>query len=290
MSIFLAFIAAILLGIYQVSKKLAVTNNEIIPVAFFSTLTAMLSSFIIASYFIFVDSNFADEFQLTAREHFLILIKSIIISTSWILSYAVLKNLPISYASTIRESGPIWTVCGALFFFNEQLTLIQLSGIILIIFAYYMFSLVGKKEGIIFSTNKWIFLMFLVAILGSMSTLYDKYLLQHLNYSVISLQSWFYFYNTIFIGFFLIVYRYQIKTTHWNKYIIATGFLLFLSDIFYFYAVSIEGASISIISVLRRSSILVTFLIGIVVFKETRIYKKLIYLLFLLFGIFLIII
>ena len=52
------------------------------------------------------------------------------------------------------------------------------------------------------------------------------------------------------------------------------GILLALSDAFYFNAISVPDAQISILSLIRRSSIVITFFIGGAIFRESDIKRK----------------
>ena len=64
-----------------------------------------------------------------------------------------------------------------------------------------------------------------------------------------------------------------------------SGFAIVLADGCYFYSLSIEGAMLSIISLVRRFSVVVTFVLGALLFKEQNIRAKAIDLLILLSGI-----
>ena len=61
---------------------------------------------------------------------------------------------------------------------------------------------------------------------------------------------------------------------------------LFLSaaDFAYFYALSLPGAMISVVSMVRRSSVLVSFFVGAFVFREKNIRSKVLDLLLVLLG------
>ena len=52
--------------------------------------------------------------------HKYMVIKALIVGTSWICAYFALKHLPISIVSPIRASGPVWTLFGAIVLFHEQ--------------------------------------------------------------------------------------------------------------------------------------------------------------------------
>ncbi len=60
--------------------------------------------------------------------------------------------------------------------------------------------------------------------------------------------------------------------------------LITISDAFYFYAVKDEGALLSVISMIRRSSVVITFIFGALLFKENHIKDKAVDLAILLAG------
>jgi len=188
----------ILLGFYDVSKKWSLNGNAVIPVLFFATLSGFL---VFMPTLIHSRLNpGADGFwfippqSLAAHYHYMV--KAIIVGTSWIMAYFALKNLPITIVTPIRASSPLWTLVGAVLLFNEQFTLLQWTGIIVTISFYYVFALAGKKEGIHFSRNKWIYLIVIATVIGAGSSLYDKFLLSR--YDCLAVQAWFSFYLVLF--------------------------------------------------------------------------------------------
>ena len=61
---------------------------------------------------------------------------------------------------------------------------------------------------------------------------------------------------------------------HWRWSIPATGILLIITDLLYFYALSLPDAQISILSPLRRSSVIAAFIIGGGLFHEKLLLPK----------------
>ena len=75
------------------------------------------------------------------------------------------------------------------------------------------------------------------------------------------------------------------KIFEWRWTIPFIGIFLVCADFFYFYAISIPGALIAVISAIRRSNVLISFLAGALIFKEKNIMKKGIVLIGVLVGI-----
>src|SRR5574344_1738956 len=180
MWLILAFLSATLLGFYDAFKKKALSGNAVIPVLFLNTLFSSLIflPFIILSY----TGNSLDGTMFHVAEggwevHKYIVLKSFIVLSSWIFGYFGMKHLPLTIVGPINATRPVMTLVGALLVYGEVLNLYQWIGVILAIVSFAMLSKSGKKEGIDFKHDKWIYFIVLAAILGAISGLYDKYLM-----------------------------------------------------------------------------------------------------------------
>jgi transporter family protein len=294
MWVLLGLISAFFLGVYDIAKKWSLNDNAVIPVLFFATLTSALIFIpLLATSYISPDFSQYQNWYIpiqdqTAHLHFVL--KAIIVGTSWILAYFALKNLPITIVTPIRASSPMWTLLGALLIFNEQFSIFQWAGIVVTISFYYVFALAGKKEGIHFANNKWIYMIILATMIGAGSSLYDKFLLAR--YDRLAVQAWFSVYMVLYYLpiLFLFWYPRRNKSTpfHWRHSIVLIGILLVLADFAYFYSLSFEDSLIGVLTPLRRSSVVVSFLIGAWIFKDTNLKSKWHALLGILLGIFLI--
>ena len=58
---------------------------------------------------------------------------------------------------------------GALVVFGERLNFYQWIGVLMAVFSFFMLSRSGKKEGIDFKHNKWIYYVVMAAVLGAVS-------------------------------------------------------------------------------------------------------------------------
>jgi len=292
MWILLGLVSSCFLGIYAVSKKWSLNGNAVIPVLFFATLTGFLIFMPTLVYSTLYPS--AEDFWIIPQQswsaHVHFITKAIIVGTSWIMAYFALKNLPITIVTPIRASSPLWTLVGAVLLFNEQFTLLQWAGIVVTISFYYVFALAGKKEGIHFAKNKWIYLIILATIIGAGSSLYDKFLLSR--YDRLAVQAWFSFYLVIFYLPILLLVWYPKRKKHtpfqWRYSIILIGVFLIIADFAYFYALSYSESLIGILTSLRRSSVVISFFIGAMIFKDKNLKSKWFALLGILLGILLI--
>lgn len=295
MWVLFGIISSFLLGIYDLFKKKALEDNPVMPVLFLASLT---SAFIFLPLILISSGAGADKADtlwyvhpVSAKEHLLIFLKSVLVGTSWVLSYFALRNLPITIVTPIRASSPLWTLAGAMIIFGEKLTPLQWTGISVTIVSYFLFSLAGRREGISFQKNKWILFIFLATIAGAGSGLYDKFLIA--NIERMSVQAWFSIYMIPVLLPLPIFIWYQnrkknIKFT-WKPAIILIGITLTLSDYAYFFALSFEDSLISILAVLRRSSVLISFTAGAFLFREINLTRKSAVLAGILIGVILII-
>jgi len=294
--VLLAVLSAVFLGLYDVAKKASVDNNAVLVVLFACsacglTLMAPLGLVSLAApgwakdHGVFIAA-------LPLHDHLLVVAKAAIVTLSWVLTFFALKHLPISLASPVRASAPLFTLLGAIVLFGERPTARQGLGIAVILLAYWIFSLIGRTEGIHFSRNSWVWSLFLGTLVGAASGLYDKHLLQTAHLPALAMQFWFTAYNTLIQGLIVIVLWWPSRAQHtpfrWRWTIAAVGALLLLADALYFHALTMPGALVSVISTLRRTNVVLSFAIGAVVFGERNRLRKSLALVGVLVGIFLI--
>ena len=279
-----AFLSAVLLGFYDSCKKQALGGNAVIPVLFLNTLFCSLIfvPFIVLSYCspVLDDSIFkvADYGGWAVQKW--ILLKSVIVLSSWTLGYYGMKHLPLTIVGPINATRPVLVLLGAMLIFGEKLNCLQWTGVLLDVVSFFMLSRSGKKEGIDFEHNVWIYAVVGAAILGAVSGLYDKFLMNPngLALDKMAVQSWYNIYQCGMMGvmMMLIWYPNRQKTTpfRWKWSIIFISIFLSVADFVYLYALSMPGAMISIVSMVRRGSVIVSFLFAALVFKEKNLRSK----------------
>jgi transporter family protein len=282
MWLYLGIFSAVFLGLYDITRKHALQNNAVLPVLFFAVLAEavlLLPVAVISPYapdFMNRLGLFIPQFGLTA--HLLFFLKAVIVAVLWILAYFSIKHLPISIYSPIGASAPAWTLIGAILIFGERLTTLQWVAFGILFVSYYVFSLVGSREGIVFHTNKWVIFLFLAVLIGAASALMDKYLIQRLRFSAVGVQVWFILYMVPVLGFTLLLFwwpnRAKYTPFEWRWLIPLIGLLLAFADLAYFKAIACSGTLISLLTAVRSGSAVVSFLAGAVLFSEVRIMQK----------------
>lgn len=296
MWLLLAFLSATLLGFYDSFKKESLRDNAVIPVLFLNTLFASLIflPFIILSYNTTVlDGSIFHVASGGWHEHKYIIGKSIIVLSSWIFGYFGMKHLPLTIVGPINATRPVMVLVGALLVFGERLNVYQWIGVALAVASFFMLSRSGKKEGIDFKHDKWIYFIVLAAVLGAVSGLYDKYLMAPVESGGVGLnsmmvQSWYNIYQCFMMLVMLLIIWYPKRKSstpfHWHWGIILISVFLSAADFVYFYALSFPDAMISIVSMVRRGSVIVSFLFGAMMLHEKNLKSKMVDLLLVLLG------
>ena len=296
MWLILAFLSAALLGCYDSFKKKALQENAVIPVLFLNTL---FSSLIFLPFIVISStSNILDGtiFHVASggwEEHRYIILKSFIVLSSWLFGYFGMKHLPLTIVGPINATRPVMVLIGALMVFGERLNLYQWIGVVLAIISFNMLSRSGKKEGIDFKHDKWVFFVVMSAILGAVSGLYDKYLMASssdggVGVDRMMVQSWYNLYQCALMGLMLVLLwwptRHRNTPFHWQWSIIFISLFLSAADFVYFYSLSLQGAMISIVSMIRRGSVVVSFLFGAMFFREKNLKSKILDLFIVILG------
>ncbi len=287
-----AFTSAFFLGCYDICKKKSVHDNAVIPVLVINTLFCtllFLPLFILSrSGVSFIEGTMFFVPVIDLKAHFYILLKSAIVLSSWIFGYFAIKHLPLTITGPISATRPVMILVGALLIFGERLNTYQWVGVLLTIVSIFLLSLTGKKEGINFRHNKWIFFAFLAAVLGAVSGLYDRYLMRSMSSTAV--QFWYNLYQFLLMMIVLMVIWYPRRKRStaftWKWSIVLVSIFLTIADFVYFYALTDQDAMISVVSMVRRGSVVISFIGGVLFFHEKNLKGKVFDLLLIIIGMF----
>ena len=282
----LAFMSAAFLGVYDSLKKKALKNNAVIPILFLNTL---FSSLIFIPFIVLSGSSHVLDdtiFHVGSGGwdmHKYIVLKALIVLSSWVLGYFGMKHLPLTIVGPINATRPVMVLVGALLVFGERLNIWQWIGVLLAVASFFLLSRSGKKEGIDFKHDHWIYMIVGAAVLGAVSGLYDKYLMAPVESGGVGLdrmmvQSWYNIYQCVMMLAMLMLLWWpkhqQTTPFHWDWAIIGVSIFLSTADFVYFYSLSLPDAMISIVSMVRRGSVIVSFLCGALFFREKNLKAK----------------
>lgn len=281
-----ALLSALLLGFYDVSKKISLKDNAIIPVLFLNTLfcSLLFVPFIALSGNAIGPDAFLYVPQTSLHEQVFIMLKAVIVLSSWILGYKAIKHLPLTIVGPINATRPVMVLVGALLLYGERLNLWQWAGVALSIVSFFMLSRSGRKEGIKFSHNKWIAFLIAAAVLGACSGLYDRLILAPVSEGGLGLhrmtvQAYYNFYQCILMFIAMLTMwlpkRRSSTPLKWHWAIPVISIFLSAADLAYFYALTKPDAMISVVSMIRRGSVVVSFCIGSIFLHEKNLRSKL---------------
>jgi len=283
--------SAFFLGIYDLCTKHAVRANAVTPVLFLSTLTgATVWGILLAVHAVLpgaLPSSLVTD-TLTVQQHLQILLKSGIVAASWVGTYFAMKYLPLSLGSPIRATSPLFTLFGAIVILGERPTVLETIGVLTTLASFVGLSVVGRSEGVNFLRNKWVWLLILGTLFGAISSLYDKYLLGTLKFTVPTVQCWFSIYLLVFFAPFALGWKLRLWPRNefsWRWSVPFIALSLLVADYAYFWALSNPDGLVSLVMSLRRASTLVAFAGGLLFFHEINGWRKLPAVLGILFGI-----
>lgn len=290
MWLLLAFASAALLGLYDVAKKQALTGNAVLPVLLLNTLFStliflpvILSSETGAGWFA---GTILETHPASLHAHLLVILKSIIVLTSWVFGYYALKHLPITIVGPINATRPVMVLVGAMLVYGERLNLCQWTGVMLAVVSLFLLSRSSRREGVDFGHNVWILLLAASAVTGAASGLYDKFIVSRLE--PIFVQSWYNLYQLLLMCAAATIMwcprRRRGTPFRWSWAIPLISVFLSMADFAYLYALRDPEALISVVSMVRRGSVVVSFTCGALLFHEKNLRAKALDLAFVLAG------
>lgn len=269
--------SSVCLSMYDLCKKASVKNNSVFPTLFITAL----SGWAVLTVLLVFSGRLCDTVSLDPKYSLLLFVKSCIVASSWTATYFALKTLPITCAAPIRASGPFWTLIGAVLIFAEVPNAVQGIGMAFVLAGCIFFSLSTRRNKAA-GGLKAVALAFTGTVLGSCSALYDKHLMQGLGIAPLTVLWW-------FLGGMTLMYAVPAafcrRGFKWRWTMPLTGILLAASDACYFTAIAVPDAQISVLSLVRRSSIILTFFIGGALFREKDLRRKALALASILIGV-----
>lgn len=274
MWIVFALISSLSLGFYDVFKKLALDKNNVFAVLFLNTVfcTLFMSPVLFTTY-----GEMHAHYSLS-MSHLLIFIKALIVTTSWLLGYFAIKNLPLTIQGSINAFRPVLVLLGALIIFGERPNLLQWAGIALGFVSLLWVGFIGRKEGIGLRKSRWMWYGLLSVILWAASGLYDKFLMTN-GFKPLNVEAWYSFYQFV-IMLVVMLFTWNVvkarESFKWHWSILLISVFICIADLTYFYALAEPGSLVSVASMLRRGSALVAFFYGVMVLGEKNVRLKIV--------------
>ncbi|MBR4964734.1 MAG: DMT family transporter [Alistipes sp.] len=285
-----AFLSALLLGLYDVAKKRSLTGNAVVPVLWFNTLisTLLFLPIILDSELtlgLFQDTLLGYN-PANVGSHLLVAVKAVITLSSWLCGYYAMKHLPLTIVGPVNATRPVVVLVGAVLIFGERLNVWQWSGVLLTIASLYLLSRAGRKENVSFASRHAV-AMFMAMLLGAASGLYDKYIISEHALDPLFGQSWFSFYQLVLMSIIVVVVwfpRRESSRFHWSWAIPLISIFVSLADFCYYHALDMDGSMVAIISMIRRFSVVISFLCAALIFHEKNLRSKALDMILILVG------
>lgn len=286
-----AFVSAFLLGLYDVAKKRSLSSNAVVPVLLLNTLFASLLFLPVIldaelSLGIFTGTPL-ESARGDIGDHLLVILKAFITLSSWLCGYYAIKHLPLTIVGPVNATRPVVVLLGATLLFGERLNLWQWGGVVLTVVSLYLLSRSSRRESIDFVRSRYVWALFAAMLLGAVSGLYDKYIITQHSLSPLFVQSWFGVYQLAMMSVVMLVVWYPRRTIErfsWRWSIPLITLFVSAADYFYYHALDMEGSMIAVVSMIRRSSVIVTFVCGVLLFGERNIGSKVVDLILILVG------
>ena len=286
-----AFLSALLLGLYDVSKKRSLKGNAVVVVLWLNTLfsTILFLPVILNGEFAF--GWFEDTPLMSCSgswsDHLYVATKAAITLSSWLCGYYAIKHLPLTIVGPVNATRPVVVLVGAMLLFGERLNLWQWGGVLLTILSLYLLSRAGRKEDISFRHSRHVWALFAAMLLGAVSGLYDKYIISGVGLMPSFVQSWFSVYQllmmTIIVAIMWLPKRSR-EHFHWSWAIPLISIFVSCADLCYYNALDDTDSMIAVVSMIRRSSVVVTFACGALLFGERNLKTKALDLALILIG------
>ena len=268
----MALASAVLLGVYDVAKKSALKRNGV----YFILLLATALSALFVSPFLTLGNG---------SDHLRLIFKAVLVTASWVSGMIALQLLPITTVSTFKTSRPMFVVLFSILLFGERLNWQQWLGVAAVLLSLWLLSVNSEREGISFKGNKGFWALVVSIFTGVASALWDKHIMSGMQ--PLFVQSWTNIYITLLLALIMLLRRCKgiAAPVRWDWTIVLIALLITGADMLYFFSLKEDGALLSVISLIRRSSVIITFALGAALFKEKRIAQKAGVLLLMLAGV-----
>ena len=271
----LILLSALALGLYDVARKSAVRDNSVVEVLLCSTLAGALAFLAVAG----ASGTLPVAFGASRREVGLIALKVLLVGTSWGCVFLALRKMPLTLVAPIRATAPLWTLLLAMPLYGEVPGPWRAVGMALMVAGFVLASSAGRADGFTLKSGPYFVFLLAGTLLGSASALYDKYLLNWQKIPASRVQCLFslglvVLYATVWTIRRLVFRPGERSPFQWRWTIPLTGVLLIAADALYFHAAAYPDAPISVLSMLRRTSSVVAFAAGALLFRDAHLRRK----------------
>lgn len=214
-----------------------------------------------------------------------IFVKALVVCVAWLCAFYALNNISVSLYGIMDLSRMLFSTLLAIVVMNESLTVNKAIGMCLVITGLLLANLKKNTDakGMTFPV---LIAALLNCFLNALSGTMDKVLMQDMESS--QLQFWFMLFMTLIYGAVIIIRKEKIsiKSIKTNYWIPLLSISLVVGDKFLFEANANPASQITLITVIKQSSVIVTTFTGWLIFKEKHILYKMMCTAIVLLGIY----
>jgi len=274
--IIFTLIYGILKGAREPIKKSILKDVGVLPALFAYTFIGFLMSVPFAKGI----------FDFPPRLFLFIAMKSLLLLFAWLLSFKGIRKVPVSVYGICDMSRVIFSTLLGVIFLREGLTVRGVISLLLVAGGLYFANTrkAAEDEGY---NYKYIFYVLLSCFLNGISGILDKYIMATGQITSSAFQFWF----MLFLSLFYLIYmllkkeKLEIRKSFTNPLVYVLSFLLIFGDRIVFVANADPDSKVTIMTLLKQSSAVITILLGKFIYKEKNIAKKLVCALVIILGI-----
>lgn len=274
--IFLILLYGIFKGLREALKKKAMETSTVLEVLFFYTLFAFIMTIPFSKGI----------FDVSLKYHLAILLKSFVIFVAWLCALNSIKRLPLSVYGVMDMGRMVFSILFGIVFLNENLGFLQIIGMVLVIFGITLVNFKGKKHNSENTTLKVLPLVLISCILNALSGTLDKFLLSTSPdrwifggeiLTASQMQFWYMLYLTSFYVIYILIKREKIDAKKCLKspWIYVLSLLFIIADRALFIANTNPDSKVVIMTLIKQSSVIVTIILGRIIYKEKNILYRL---------------
>ena len=216
-------------------------------------------------------------FSVTPFAFMLVVIKSLVIFVAWILAFLAIKKVPVSVYGICDMSRVIFSTLLGVFFLGESLTAKGIVSLLLVASGLYFANTKKSAENENYKM-KYIWIILIECFLNAVSGTMDKYIMSTGEITSSALQFWFMLLLSVFYLAYILIKRekLELKKAFTNPWLYVLSFSLILGDRMLFIANADPESQVTVMTLIKQSSAIVTVILGRLIYKEKNILRKLI--------------
>ena len=266
--IILVLIYGISKGLREVFKKKALETSTTIEVLFLYTFIS----------FLLVSVEIRNAFGVTAGTLGLIAVKSLIIFIAWIAGFTAVKNMPVGVYGLLDQMRLIFAMLLGVLVLHEHMGPGQIIGLVLVLAGLLLLRLWNSKKDEEKKTSaKYVIFVVISCFFNALSGMLDKILMSGDDLTDGQLQFWYMLFLVIYYLLYIII---KIPGIRWkesvkNGWIWVLAILFVVADRCLFIANGYPESKVTVMTLIKQSSCIVTILGGRLFFKEEGLLHKL---------------